>query len=130
MLFSPSIPRRKEEGSALLSSVLYGLGYRLGDVYARGNSASASEQFQTTRSKGYAGFEQVRKLLVGHGPAEIVPLPLLASLGLKKYHFFKGFHALRNHSQIETSSHVDDRSHDRRLTGGTINFTGEGLIDL
>ncbi len=47
-----------------------------------------------------------------NGPTEIVSLPLIAAIGLKKCQLLGCFHALSDHPVLETFTHADDRAND------------------
>jgi hypothetical protein len=57
--------------------------------------------------------------------AEVVPLPLLTSLSLKKCHLFLRFHALSYDPYVQASSHADDRAHNHCIVGGDADLTDE-----
>ena len=73
------------------------------------NDASISKHLLTRR------FKQVRELLCIRGPAEIISLPLIAAMGLKKCQLLYGFHSLSDDTLLETFGHTNDRTDDDRI---------------
>ena len=73
------------------------------------NDASICEQLLMWR------FKQVRELLCGRGPAEIISLPLIAAMGLKKCQLLYGFYSLSDDTLLEALGHTNDRADDDRI---------------
>jgi len=66
------------------------------------NDASICEQLLMWR------FKQVRELVCSRGPAEIISLPLIAAMGLKKCQLLYGFHSLSDDTLLEALGHAND----------------------
>src|SRR5580658_4923101 len=100
---------------------------RCGELRSRSRaklSISAENHLQ------YASLEQIGELFGRHWSAEIVSLPLVAKVSLKKFQLLLRFHTLRNDPQLKASAHADYRRHDGGLVGSSGDLTDKRLINL
>src|SRR5437667_10940490 len=72
----------------------------------------------------------LRELLCNQGPTEIVSLPLVAAMGLKKCQLFWCFHSLSDHPVLETFTPADNRANDDSIVCAYNDIVHARLVHL
>src|SRR5580700_10684259 len=66
----------------------------------------------------------------GTGRLKVISLGLVAFMSLEECQFIFGFHAFRDHPQVQGATHTDDRRHDGGVVRSRSDLANEGLVDL